>query len=253
MKVDINCDMGESFGLYSIGNDEEMLQYATTANIGCGFHAGDPHVMRQTIELAKVHGVGIGAHPGFPDLMGFGRRRILCTPKEIEDYIVYQLGALQGFATAAGMVLQHCKPHGALYMMAMEDEKIAQAVIEGVAKINSDLILLGTNNSAMAYVASKMGIRIALEVYADREHNTDGSIVLTRTGPQIADASRMAKRVARMVKEGKVTAYNGEDTDVVAHTVCVHGDNPDAPKLIKAIREELIKEGIQVVPLREIV
>ncbi|WP_066321793.1 LamB/YcsF family protein [Bacillus sp. FJAT-29814] len=251
MKVDLNCDMGESFGLYQIGNDEEMMKYISSANIACGFHGGDPHVMNQTVQLAKKYGVAIGAHPGFPDLMGFGRRYMSCTPEEVKDYVVYQMGALKGFLERHGLELQHCKPHGALYMMAMSDEKLARAILESIAGVSEKMIVFALNNSAVAHVGEEMGIPIAYEVYADREHTVDGSIILTRTGPTIQSYEDMARRVVRMVEEKKVFTPDGEEGDVEAHTVCIHGDTVGAPKLIKQIRIALEVAGITVGPVRE--
>ena len=157
-KVDINCDMGESFGLYEQGNDEEMMKYISSANIACGFHAGDPHVMRKTVELAKKYNVGIGVHPGFPDLLGFGRRAMACTPSEIKDYIIYQMGALREFANIFDVKLQHCKPHGALYMRAMEDKQVARAILEAIHAVSKDMIVFALNNSEFMEEAIKMGI-----------------------------------------------------------------------------------------------
>lgn len=251
-KVDLNCDMGESFALYQLGNDEEMMQYITSANIACGFHGGDPHVMRKTVDLAKKYGVGIGAHPAFPDLMGFGRRYMNCTPAEIKDYITYQTGALREFATGCGVRIGHVKPHGALYMMAMEDEKLARAILEAIADVDSNTVVFALNNSAVLEVGQKMGIPVAKEVYSDREHTATGSIVLTRKGPFIQDYREMAQRVVKMVKEGKVLAHTGEEVAITADTVCIHGDTPGAPQLAKAIVEALQENGVQISPIREV-
>lgn len=252
MKVDINCDMGESFGLYKMGQDEDMMPYITSANIACGYHAGDPHVMRHTVALAKKYGVGIGAHPGFPDLMGFGRRHLNCTPEEVKDYITYQMGALREFAASAGVTIEHCKPHGAMYMMAMEDEALARATLEAVAETNEEMIVFAFNNSAVAEIGKQMGIPIALEVYADREHTPDGSIVLTRKGEHIADLGAHVSRAVRMVKAGRVVAHTGEDVPIRADTICIHGDTPGAPALAKALVERLESEGIEVTPVRSL-
>ncbi|WP_047151280.1 LamB/YcsF family protein [Aneurinibacillus tyrosinisolvens] len=251
-KVDLNCDMGESFGLYKLGNDEEMMQYITSANIACGYHGGDPHVMRKTIELAKEYGVAIGAHPGFPDLLGFGRRHMSSTTSEIKDYVTYQMGALREFASAFGMKLQHCKPHGALYMLAMEDEKVARVILEAIAETGSDTIVYAMNHSAVVEAGEKMGIRVAKEVYSDREHTATGSIVLTRKGSTIQDYHKVAERVVRMVKEGKVMANTGEDVSLKAETVCIHGDTPGAPLLAKAIVKALTAENIEIAPIHDV-
>lgn len=248
MKVDLNCDMGESFGLYQLGNDEEMMKYISSANIACGYHAGDPHVMRRTVELAKEYGVSIGAHPSFPDQMGFGRRYMTCTPQELRDYVLYQTGALREFASAYKMKLQHCKPHGALYMMAMEDEKIARAILEGLASVAEKMIVFALNGSAVEAVGNQMGIPVAREVYADREHTKDGSIVLTRTGPAIRNFEEMAQRVVRMVTEGKVRTPDGEESVVKADTICIHGDTPGAAELAKHIVNALQNAGVEIEP-----
>lgn len=246
MYVDLNCDMGESFGHYQLGNDEEMMALISSANIACGFHAGDPHVMRKTVQLARQHDVSIGAHPGFPDRMGFGRRYMTCSAEEIRDYILYQTGALREFARAYQLDLDHCKPHGALYMMAMADENIARAFLEGLAMLDEKMIVYALNGSAVAWLGEKMGIPIALEVYADRDHTEDGSIVLTRSGPTISDPQTMANRVVRMVKEGKVTTPDGKEATVRADTICIHGDTPGAVELTKAIHQAFREAGIEV-------
>lgn len=253
MLVDLNCDMGESFALYTMGNDEEMMQYITSANLACGYHAGDPAIMNKTVELAKKYDVGIGAHPGFPDLIGFGRRYMSATPQEIRDYVIYQTGALREFTAYHQVSLQHCKPHGAMYMMAMEDEKIARAILEGLSKINPNIIVFAMNNSAVEAVGEQMGIRVAKEVYSDREHTKSGSIVLTRKGSEITDYDHLANRVVRMVKEGKVITDKGEDASVKAQTVCIHGDTPGAPMLARKITEALRENDIQVMQISDII
>lgn len=250
MKVDLNCDMGESFGLYQMGNDEEMIKYISSANIACGYHAGDPQVMRKTVQMAKEYGVAIGAHPGFPDQMGFGRRYMTCTPDEIRDYILYQVGALREFASCHQLQLQHCKPHGALYMMAMDDEKIARAILVALASVSEEMIVFALQNSAVEHVGQQMGIQVAREVYADREHTKEGSIVLTRTGPNIQDYEAMAARVVRMVKEGIVLTPDGEEAQVHAETICIHGDTPGAVELIRHIHEAFRVAGITIEPIR---
>lgn len=252
-QVDLNCDMGESFGLYEQGNDEEMMKYITSANIACGFHAGDPHVMRKTVELAKNYDVAIGVHPGFPDLLGFGRRELSCTPAEIKDYITYQMGALREFTKAYDVRMQHCKPHGALFMRAMEDQQVARAILEAIHDVDSEMIVFSLNNSAFMHEAIKMGIPVAKEAYSDREHTQDGSIVLTRKGTPISDYSKMAERVVRMIKEKKVVTHDGQDASIEAETICIHGDTPGAPQLAQAIVEALTANDIKILPVREII
>ncbi|RXT06406.1 LamB/YcsF family protein [Ammoniphilus sp. CFH 90114] len=251
-KVDLNCDMGESFGNYVLGNDEEMMQYISSANIACGYHGGDPHVIRRTVELAKKYGVGIGAHPGFPDLMGFGRRYMTCTAVEIKDYVTYQVGALREFARANRVRIQHVKPHGALYMKAMEDKTIARAILEAIAEVDPETIVFALNGSEVYEEAKIMGIPVAREMYSDRQHTVTGSIVLTRSGPLIQDVQAMAERVVKMVKEGKVIAHTGEEVDMVADTICIHGDTPRAPELASVIVKELKKNGIGISPVTKL-
>lgn len=251
-KIDLNCDMGESFGLYQMGNDEEMMKYISSANIACGYHAGDPEVMRKTVELAKKHNVAIGAHPGLPDLMGFGRRKMDVTISEVKNYITYQMGALREFAKAFQVNLQHCKPHGALYMMAMEDEDIAKAVLEAIAEVDTNIIVSAMNNSAIVEAGEKVGIRVAKEVYADREHTTTGSIIMTRASSNIEDYQAMTDRVLRMVKEGQVIADTGEDVSLTAETVCIHADTPGALQLAQSIRKVFESENIEMVPMKEV-
>ena len=253
MKVDLNCDMGESFGMYQLGNDEEMMQYITSANIACGYHAGDPSTMRKTVQLAKEYEVQIGAHPAFPDLMGFGRRRMNCTPNEIKDYVTYQLGALREFASRYELPIAHCKPHGAMYMMAMEEETVARAILEAIAEVDDNIIVFAMNNSAVADIGEKMGVRVAKETYSDREHTENGSIIMTRKGSTIGDYQGMADRVVRMVKEGKVAAHTGNDANVTAETVCIHGDTPGAVKLAKTIHTSLVNNDIEIAPIQNIV
>ncbi|MBK5460167.1 MULTISPECIES: LamB/YcsF family protein [Peribacillus] len=252
-KVDLNCDMGESFGLYELGNDEELMQSITSANIACGFHAGDPHVMRKTVELAKKYDVGIGAHPGFPDLLGFGRRFMTCTPLEIKDYVMYQVGALREFSAAADVKIQHCKPHGALFMKAMEDKTIARAILEAIHAIDPNMVIFALSQSEVMEEAIKMGVPVAKEAYADREHTESGSILLTRTGAQINDYEEMAQRVVRMVKEGRVITHDGKDVSIKAETICIHGDTPGAPTLAKKVVEALKEGGVEIVPIKKII
>lgn len=252
-KVDLNCDMGESFGLYVQGNDEEMMKYITSANVACGYHAGDPHVMRQTIELAQKYDVAIGAHPGYPDLLGFGRREINCTAQEIQDYVIYQMGALREFTKSYGMRINHCKPHGALFMRAMEDVKVARAILEAFHKIDPEMIVFAVNNSAMLEEAQKMGVPVAREGYADREHSEDGNLILTRKSEAITEYEAMANRVVRMVKEKKVLTFDKKDADIEVQTICIHGDTPGAPILIEEIVLALKKAEVEIVNVKDII
>ena len=253
MKIDLNCDMGESFGLHVQGNDEEMMKYISSANIASGFHSGDPHVMRKTVEMAKKYDVGIGAHPGLPDLVGFGRRKMDCTPSEMKDFITYQMGALREFARAENVHIEHCKPHGAFYMQAMEDREVARAILEAINDIDKNTIVFAVNNSVMLDEANKMGIPVAREGYADREHTKDGSLVMTRTSEAAEDYEAMAQRVVRMVREKKVITHDKQDADIDVQTICIHGDTPTAPQLAKSIVSALKAAEIDIKPVREII
>ena len=245
--VDLNSDLGESFGNYKLGMDEEILQYVSSANVACGWHAGDPLVMEKTIALAKANGTAVGAHPGFPDLMGFGRRNMVVTPEEAKAYVKYQLGALSAFAKSQGVKLQHVKPHGALYNMAAVDEKLAKAMCEAVYEVDPEIIFMGLAGSKMIEAAEAVGLRAASEVFADRAYNDDGTLVSRKLpGAVIKDKELAIKRVVRMVKEGKVESINGKDIDIKADSICVQGDNPKALEFVKNIRETLIAEGVEI-------
>ncbi|MDZ7698952.1 MAG: 5-oxoprolinase subunit PxpA [Deltaproteobacteria bacterium] len=251
-KIDLNSDVGESFGRYKIGMDETVIPLITSANIACGFHAGDPTVMRRTVALAKQHGVAVGAHPGLPDLIGFGRRAMDTTLQEIKDDVTYQVGALQAFVAVEGTALQHVKPHGALYNMAVTRVDIWEAIAEALAAIDNQLILVvlaGPNREAIEAIRSRTGTRIAFEFFGDRAYNPDGSLVSRRQpGAVIHDHGEVAERVVKMVKEGTVTAVDGSEVGLEADTICVHGDNPQAVALVKEIGEVLAKEGIEMAP-----
>jgi UPF0271 protein len=255
--IDLNSDVGESFGNYTLGLDESVIPLITSANIACGFHAGDPSVMRKTVALAKQHRVAPGAHPGFPDLMGFGRRNMDASLNEIKDYIAYQVGALHAFAAMEGLKLQHVKPHGALYNMAVKDPAIWEAVAEVLAGVDRDLILVvlaGGNRKELEFIGSRFGIRVAFEFFADRAYNPDGSLVSRKKpGAVIHDQELAARRVLKLVKDSTVIAVDGTEIELAAETICVHGDNPAAVMLTKKIRETLLISGIEVRPLGEFI
>ena len=257
MKIDINCDMGESFGAYKLGLDEEVIKYITSANIACGYHAGDPLVMERTVSLAKNYGVSVGAHPGFPDLMGFGRRNIDATLAEIKGYVTYQIGALQAFAKAQGLKVEHVKPHGALYLMAVEDEKISEAVVEAIKNVDKDLIfiaLAGAKGEKMTKIGERIGLRVAYEAFPDRAYTPEGTLVSRRQpGAVIKDPDVVAQRALKMAKEGKVVAIDGTEINLRPETLCVHGDTPGAVNLVKKIRQTLTEENVEVIPLSEFV
>jgi UPF0271 protein len=251
--IDLNSDVGESFGNYTLGLDEEVVPLISSANIACGFHAGDPQVMRRTVRLALANGVGPGAHPGFPDLMGFGRRSMDATADEIRDYITYQVGALTAFVKAEGGKLQHVKPHGALYTMAVGSPWIWQTVAEAIAAVDRNLILFvlgGRNRDDLKAMGRHVGIRVACEFFADRAYNTDGSLVSRKeSGAVIKDHDIAAARVLKMVTEGRVVCINGEEIELSGDTVCVHGDNPSALALVRCIRQTLEGAGITIQPV----
>ncbi len=253
MKIDLNCDMGESFGHYALGNDAALMPYITSANIACGLHAGDPLVMTRTVGLAHEQGVGIGAHPGFPDLQGFGRRAMQLGPDEAEAFILYQLGALAAFARAAGAELVHVKPHGALYNQAAGDHALAQAVARGVSRFSRNLILVGLANSHLIEAGREAGLDVAREAFADRAYEVDGSLRSRRLpGAVLHDPAQAAQQAVRIARDGSVAAYNGESVPVRAETICVHGDTPTALTIAQAIRQALAEAGVEVVPLKNI-
>ena len=253
-KVDLNSDLGESFGAYTIGMDSEILKYVSSANVACGFHAGDPLVMGKTVELAKAAGTAIGAHPGCPDLVGFGRRNLAASPAEAKADVKYQLGALLAFTKSAGVRLQHVKPHGALYNMAAVDMKLALAICEAVAEVDSSIILLGLANSKMLEAGREVGLKVASEVFADRAYLEDGNLVPRRQeGAVIHDKDLAIKRVIGMVTQGKVESITGKEIEIKADSICVHGDNPSALEFVSNIRTELQKNGVEICNLDAIV
>ena len=251
-RVDFNCDMGESFGSYKLGQDEEVIKYITSANVACGFHAGDPQWMRHTVKLAEEHGVGVGAHPSFPDLQGFGRRNMLVTSAEAKDDVTYQIGALKAFTR--DHKLQHVKPHGAMYNMAVEGGDLAKAINEAVLEIDPEMILIVLAGSSWAGVAREMGLRVATEAFADRALNPDGTLVSrSKPGSVIHDLDEVVERSLKMVTEGRATAINGEEVEVQADTLCLHGDTPGAVEMARAVRNGLRDAGVEIVRLSEMV
>lgn len=247
LKVDLNCDLGESFGVYKTGNDEEVIPLVSSVNIACGFHAGDPSVMKRTVKLALANGVAIGAHPGLPDLSGFGRRPMAVSPEEVFDMVLYQIGALGAFVQAEGANLQHVKPHGALYNMAAVDGSLAQAIAEAIYKFNPELILFGLAGSKLVEAGERIGMRTAHEVFADRTYQQDGTLSPRgEEGALIKDEQLAATQVLRMVKQGKVRDSLGHDIAIKADTICIHGDAPHATSFAQRIRQSLMAEGIKI-------
>jgi UPF0271 protein len=250
--IDLNCDMGESYGRWTLGTDEAIMPFITSANVACGFHGGDPHVMRKTVELALRHGVAIGAHPALPDLMGFGRRVMDVTPAELKDYFCYQIGALREFCRTAGSELQHVKPHGILYHMAEHGEAIAGAIGESARESGERLILMTLASGKYDAHCRKMGLRVASEGFADRGYEVDGTLVSRKkAGALITDPARAAAQAVRMAAEGKVRTIDGVDIDLAIQTICCHGDTPGADRIVRAVREGLEQAGLQVRPLRD--
>ncbi|HEY67351.1 MAG TPA: LamB/YcsF family protein [Thermoflexia bacterium] len=248
--MDLNCDVGESYGVYRVGNDEALMPLITSANIACGYHAGDPVVMDRTVRLAARHGVGIGAHPGFPDLLGFGRRRMHLAPDEIENYVLYQVGALAAFARSVGAELAHVKPHGALYNMAAKDIEMARAIVRGVARVDPNLIVVGLAGAALVEAAREAGMRVASEGFADRAYNYDGTLRSRRLpGAVIEEPELAAERAVRIVRDGTVVAYTGEEIPLHVDTLCVHGDTPTAVEIVRTMRRKLEEAGIEVATL----
>lgn len=247
MRVDLNADVGESFGAWSLGQDPALMSSITSANVACGFHAGDPGIMRATVALATEHGVAVGAHPGFPDLVGFGRRELQVSPRDVEDFVVYQVGALAGIAAAQGVRLQHVKPHGALFNMAVRDAALADAVARAVAMIDNSMILFGLPGSELIAAGTRAGLRTACEVFADRAYRADGTLVSrTEEGAVIHDAEAVEQRVIAMVRDQHVTAIDGTRVPLTIDTICVHGDTPGAAALAARVRVALETAGVSV-------
>ena len=251
--VDLNSDLGESFGQYKIGEDEEMMKIISSANVACGFHGGDPQVMHETLSQARANGVGVGAHPGFNDLWGFGRRRIVGdSPADIEKSLVYQIGAIQGMATSLDMRVTHYKIHGALSNMACEDEDLAMAAARAVKSVDQDLIFLVLPRSELEKAGEKLGLNVAREVFADRAYEDDGMLVSRKkAGAMIKDAAEAGRRMVRFIEDGAMQSINGKRIPVQIDSICVHGDSPTAVAMAKSVRNALIDAGIEIRPMHE--
>lgn len=247
MRIDLNSDLGESFGSYSIGRDEDVIKYVSSVNVACGWHAGDPVIMERTVLMAKENGVAVGAHPGFDDKQGFGRRKIQIPSDEIRVIMKYQIGALMAFLQSEGMKMQHVKPHGALYNMAMVDSGIADAVCKAIYEVDPSIYLLAPAGCEMDFAAQRNGLKIAREVFADRAYQEDGTLVpRSLPGAVLHDPDEILARVLRMVKEGKVTTIDGKDIDICADSICVHGDNEKALRIVETIKNGLEQAGIEL-------
>ncbi|BAC14633.1 LamB/YcsF family protein [Oceanobacillus iheyensis] len=246
-QVDLNSDIGESYGAYTIGQDDEVMEFITSANIACGYHAGDHNIIHRTIDLAIKNNVAIGAHPGLQDLIGFGRRPMQISPEEVYQLTVYQIGAVQAFAQVKGHNLYHVKPHGALYNMAAKDTAIAKAIAQAVYDYNPNLILFGLANSELIRMGKEVGLNVANEVFADRTYQPDGSLT-PRTSPNamIHDTDEAVERVIRMVKENKIEAVDGTDISIIADTICIHGDGPKSLEFSRRLSHELKNQGISI-------
>ncbi|MCY0884948.1 MAG: LamB/YcsF family protein [Firmicutes bacterium] len=247
--IDLNCDMGEGFGAYRLGSDEELMPWITSANVAAGFHAGDPRTLERTVILARRYGVNVGAHPGFPDLVGFGRRPMALSPEEIRTDVLYQIGAVAAFARAAGVPLVHVKPHGALANLAVKDARVAGAIADAVAAYDPGLILIAYGGE-LARAGRARGLRVAMEAYADRGYAADGSLLpRSRPGAVLHDPEAIVERAVEMVRTGSVVSADGVRVPLAVETLCVHGDTPGAAAIVRRLRQGLEAAGIRVRPL----
>ncbi|SHJ20424.1 UPF0271 protein [Dethiosulfatibacter aminovorans DSM 17477] len=247
MIIDLNSDLGESFGAYNLGMDSEILKFVSSVNIACGFHAGDPMVMDKTVEMALENNVKMGAHPGMPDLMGFGRRNMNISGDEARNYVIYQVGALKAFVEARGGKLAHVKPHGALYNMAAKDKILSEAIVKAVKSIDPNLVLFGLPGSETAKAAVEIGLEFKNEVFADRGYTDEGVLVpRSQPGAFVKGAEYCADRIARMVQQGEVESVSGKIVKIKADTVCVHGDNDEALSFVKTLRQRLESLGFEI-------
>ena len=252
--VDVNCDLGESYGVYRLGWDEEILSLISSANIACGFHAGDPHVMRKTVALAKAKGVKVGAHPGLPDLLGFGRRTLQVSPAELKDMVTYQIGALKAFVEAAGMKLQHLLQHGILTKMVEEDEALGRAVLESIQEVDPGLLYIALEGTYLLRMAKEMGIKIVKTAFADRAYDHQKRLVSRKIpGSVFHDMKRVEERIEQLVTTGTIKTIEGETLPIEFDSIMLHGDNPDALQLAKTVSGTLKRLGVQIKPMSEII
>ncbi len=251
LTLDLNADLGESFGAWKMGQDAALLQVVSSANIACGFHAGDYSVMARTVDLAMECGVTLGAHPGYPDLQGFGRRPMGLSPKEAHDAVLYQIGALEAFLRPRGAKLNHVKPHGALYNAAAVDAELAAALAQAVRDFDPDLVLVGLSGSSFVTEGERLGLRVAQEAFADRAYESDGTLTpRNQPGSVLEGTEEVVARVVRMVRLGKVRTRTGEDIPLEAHTLCLHGDGPHALAFAQELRTALHAEGVRIAPVK---
>ncbi len=252
MRVDLNCDMGESFGRYTLGNDAAMLDVVTSANIACGMHAGDPTVMARTVHWAAEKGVAIGAHPGYPDLQGFGRRHMSLSPNELRNFLIYQVSALAGFARAEGVTLTHVKPHGALYNRVARDKDLAASVTQAIADLDPTLIITTQPGSMLALAARGAGLNVAYEGFVDRAYNEDGTLVSrSQPGAVIHDVHKNIARAVRMVTHGEVETITEKIIPLKINTLCIHGDTPGALAIAQQVRQALEQAGVMIKAMSE--
>ena len=252
--VDINCDLGESFGVYKLGQDEEILQLISSANVACGFHAGDPHVMRRTVAIAKEKGVRVGAHPGLPDRIGFGRRAMQVSPSELKDMLTYQIGALKAFVEASGMRLQHLLQHGILTKMVEEDEGLGRAVLESIQEIDSRILYVTLEGTYLPGLAERMGLKIVRTAFADRAYDRKKRLVSRKTpGSVFHDPHQIEERIERLVTTGTITTIEGETLPIEFDSIMLHGDKPGALAIAQTVSKTLKRLGVQTKPMSELV
>ncbi|WP_019122839.1 LamB/YcsF family protein [Brevibacillus massiliensis] len=249
-RIDLNCDMGESFGVYTLGMDEEVIKLITSANIACGFHAGDPNVMDRTVQMAKENQVGIGVHMGFPDLLGFGRRNMDVSYQDLVNYNVYQIGALEAFCRKHGVNIQHIKPHGNMNNMADHDRVMAEAIVDSSHMVLPGIPIFVKPGSELHKAAEKKGVPVVLEIFADRAYHKDGTLVSRKIpGAVIKDPKAAAENAVRMVVAGKVQTIEGDWIDMTGESICVHGDTQGSLEIIRQLRSELEKAGVKIAPI----
>jgi UPF0271 protein len=247
LKIDLNCDMGESFGAWKMGADAELMSLVSSINVACGFHAGDAQIMRETVQMAIEKGVAIGAHPSYPDLQGFGRREMNFSAEEVFDIVLYQVSALKGICEAFGTKLHHVKPHGALYNSAAKNSETAAAIASAVKAIDGNLIFYGLSNSFLISEAEKAGLKTASEVFADRTYQPDGNLTArSESGALIDETEKACAQVLEMILTQTVTAQNGDKVSLKAETICIHGDGERALEFAGAIRQKLIEHEIAI-------
>lgn len=245
--IDLNSDMGESFGAYKIGNDSELIRYVSSTNIACGYHAGDPMVMDRVVRMAKEHGVAVGAHPGYPDLIGFGRRPMKVSAEEVKNYVKYQIGALGAFAKSYGVTIQHVCPHGAMGNICQYDRETSRAICEAVYEVDPSIRIFYCAGAVLGEEAKKMGLTALCEIFADRAYMEDLSLVPRKQpGSMITDEDLAVERCVRMIKEHKVTAITGKEIEIHGDTLCVHGDGPSALLFLERIRDAFKRENIEI-------